>query len=61
MLAETITMEEAEQSKQIDAIPAFYGMMIHAHYKPFHSFVSYEGFMAVCHGNTVSIFNSMTS
>lgn len=34
--------------------------MLHDHYKPFQSFVSYDDYLCVSHGNTISIFNTLS-
>lgn len=60
--AETISTLKAEIAKPIETstLRFFQSMMVHDHYKPFQQFVSYENYLCVCHGNTVSIFNTLT-
>lgn len=45
----------------VEAQRFFECKMIHDHYKPFQQFVCYAEYLCVGHGNTVSIFNTLTN
>jgi hypothetical protein len=62
-LAENISTQKGEVAKliEVETLRFFKGKMIHDHYKPFQQFVSYQEYLCVGHGNTISIFNTLTS